>query len=89
MILSVALFVKTIEFFDGNSWRQVDSIARRGRAVFGGGWSPNITNVIDYITISTLGNAIDFGDLTYNSGFISKYGFRICWFNYYVATYKT
>ena len=35
------------------------------RGVFGGGYqTPTIeTNVIDYITISTLGNAIDFGDL--------------------------
>jgi len=38
------------------------------RGVFGGGYAnpggPGIeTNVIDYITISTLGNAIDFGDL--------------------------
>ena len=31
------------------------------RGVFGGGFSH--TNVIDYITISTTGNAIDFGDL--------------------------
>ena len=32
------------------------------RGVFGGGGSPS--NVIDYITIATPGNAIDFGDLT-------------------------
>ena len=34
------------------------------RAVFGGGWAPNITNLIDFITIATTGNAQDFGDLT-------------------------
>ena len=28
---------KTIEFFDGNSWRQVDNTTRRGREFFGGG----------------------------------------------------
>ena len=28
---------KTIEFFDGNSWKQVNNIATRGRAVFTGG----------------------------------------------------
>jgi hypothetical protein len=32
------------------------------RGVFAGGTSP--TNVIDYVTIETTGNAIDFGDLT-------------------------
>jgi hypothetical protein len=34
----------------------------RGRGVMGGGMTPQ-SNVIQYITISTLGNAIDFGDL--------------------------
>jgi hypothetical protein len=32
--------------------------------VFGGGNVPAVSNVIDYITISTVGNATDFGDLT-------------------------
>ena len=39
----------------------------RGRGLFGGGeapTSPNTTNIIDYITIATTGNAQDFGDLT-------------------------
>lgn len=38
----------------------------RGRGVFGGGAdAPSTTgmNIIDYITIATLGNALDFGDL--------------------------
>ena len=47
------------------------------RGVFGGGggssiswhrrrrrYSPNYTNILDYITIATIGNATDFGDLT-------------------------
>ena len=39
----------------------------RGRGVFGGGTTPSInTNTIDYITISTLGNSSDFGDLYIN-----------------------
>ena len=46
------------------------------RAVAGGGNnSPTILNNIDYITISTLCNAVNFGDLTgigsYNSGLSS------------------
>jgi len=37
----------------------------RGRGIFAGGRSgPDILNNIDYITISTLGDAKDFGDLT-------------------------
>ena len=58
---------KTIEFFDGNSWRQVDNTTRRGRGVFGGGFdgpSP-FTNatLMHMIEISTLGNSEFFGDL--------------------------
>jgi hypothetical protein len=34
------------------------------RGVFGGGDNPSDQNVIEYITISTTGNSIDFGDLT-------------------------
>ena len=40
----------------------------RGRGVFGGGYGqsqpcPDM-NTIDYVTIATLGNAADFGDMT-------------------------
>ena len=107
---------KTVEFFDGNSWRQVDNITTRGRSVHAGGANPvggsylttissfehatqgqgnyfgdltvggqgntafssriygfnagrrtpstNPDNIIDYVTISSGGNAIDFGDMT-------------------------
>jgi len=34
------------------------------RGVFGGGYIGSLTNMIEYITISTTGNASDFGDLT-------------------------
>ena len=54
---------KTIEFFDGNSWRQVDNIARRGRAVFGGGYTPTYTTSMETFDIHTLGNSTIFGDL--------------------------
>ena len=33
------------------------------RGIISGGHTPSVTNVIQYITISTLGNAQDFGDL--------------------------
>ena len=34
---------------------------------FGGNLaSPGYTNVIDFVTVATTGNALDFGDLTYS-----------------------
>ena len=36
----------------------------RGRGVFFGGNNPTYVNEIQYITISTLGDALDFGDMT-------------------------
>jgi len=58
--------LKTIEFFDGNTWRQVDNTTRRGRGFFVSGGSPDAPtghDVHDYIEIATQGNAIDFGNL--------------------------
>ena len=57
---------KTIEYWDGNFWRQVDNTTRSGRGIFfGGGWGPSNphSTLIDYIQIPTLGNAVNFGDL--------------------------
>ena len=55
----------TLEFYNGTSWLvaigATTSVTFRG--VFGGG-TPGPTNTIDYITIASTGNAIDFGDLT-------------------------
>ena len=34
------------------------------RALFAGGETPSNSDIIDYITIATTGNAADFGDLT-------------------------
>ncbi len=61
---------KTIEFFDGNGWRQVDNTTRSGRAVaFGGLLSGDVTVVktIGYWNIHTLGNAQNFGEATLNT----------------------
>ena len=55
---------KTIEFFDGNSWRQVDNVTRRGRGVIASGYiAPARQDTIDFIEISSQGNALNFGDL--------------------------
>jgi hypothetical protein len=59
-----------LELYNGTSWVEVllggsviDPSTIRG--VFGGGYAtPTNSNVIDYITITTTGNATDFGDLT-------------------------
>ena len=53
------------------------------RGVWGGGYgaSAAVRNVIDYITITTLGNATDFGNLSFNryaAGSLSN-GSRGCW----------
>ena len=56
---------KTIEFWDGNFWKQVDNTTRRGRGVMGGRTSsPVQEDVIGFITIATRGNEQNFGDLT-------------------------
>ena len=59
---------KTIEFWDGNFWKQVDNTTRSGRGVFGGGFdgpSPSTnTTLMHMIEISTLGNSEYFGDLS-------------------------
>lgn len=54
-----------LEFYTGYEWRTVGSIdgSGRGRGVFGGGYDP-VQATIDYVNISTLGNATNFGSLT-------------------------
>ena len=55
---------KTIEFWDGNFWKQVDNTTRRGRGVIAGGYVvPARQDTIDFIEISSQGNALNFGDL--------------------------
>ena len=60
---------KTIEFHDGYGWRQVDNTTRSGRAVFAGGYTPtsgaagSYASVMDYVNISTKGNAVNFGEM--------------------------
>ena len=61
----------TMEFFNGDEWRQFKYIMdaqSRGRGIFAGGRigtpSVSLTNTIESIEISTLGNAVDFGQMT-------------------------
>ena len=53
---------RTIEYWDGNFWRQVDNTTRMGRAViYGGHNGSSTTGNIDFINMSSQGNAVDFG----------------------------
>ena len=61
---------KTIEFWDGNNWKQVDNTTTSGRAVIAGGNTPSgggYSNEIQLINIHTLGNARRFGNLLESS----------------------
>jgi hypothetical protein len=64
-----------LEYFDGLQWLELEAFnvelgvngALGNRGLFGGGSHPNYGtyyNIIDYITITTLGNSQDFGDLS-------------------------
>ena len=58
---------KTIEFFDGNSWRQVDNTTTRGRSVHAGGANPvggSFLPTISSFEHATQGQGNYFGDLT-------------------------
>ena len=56
--------LNTLEFYNGVEWRQFTVTGASGRGVFGGGNSPAKVSVIDYVNISSLGNAIRFGDMS-------------------------
>jgi hypothetical protein len=62
-----------VELYDGSQWTEVQSsrpdLNGGARGVFGGGYiAPAFINTIQYITISSTGNATDFGDLLYGTG---------------------
>ena len=50
---------KTIEFWDGNFWKQVDNTTRRGRGVVSGGRDSNLQ--MQFINIASKGNSQSFG----------------------------
>ena len=65
-----------LEIYDGNAWFEIDATSPEQqtggtRAIFAGGEVPgeSKTDVIDFVNISTSGNAIDFGNLS-----SSRYG---------------
>ena len=58
---------KTIEFWDGNNWRQVDNTTTTGRAIIGGGGAPGTITNIEYFNMSSQGNGVDFGDISFST----------------------
>jgi len=69
--------IASLEYFKGDTlgWEQIEmtspDLNGGVRGINGGGDHASDTNTIDYITISTLGNAIDFGDLTDNREYLA------------------
>ena len=59
---------KTIEFWDGNFWKQVDNTTRNGRAIIGGGLTPTRLSTISFYSLASGGGAQDFGSLLETTG---------------------
>ena len=54
----------SVELGDHNASAGESRAGTGARGIFGGGEQPSVVATIDYISISTLGNAADFGDLS-------------------------
>ena len=55
---------KTIEFWDGNFWKQVDNTTQSGSVVCWGGVDPAVPaakKIISHVNIASKGNAVNFG----------------------------
>jgi len=66
----------TLEFFDGNNWKTVNSYARggaAGRALVAGGNDPGFVSMIQSYNITTLGDTINFGDRTVSGGGVAGF----------------
>ena len=59
-----------IDFGDTNTQNNIHAWASSSptRGVFCGGYNPNATNAMEFITIATQGNGKDFGDLVAADG---------------------
>lgn len=66
-----------LEVWRGDHWATIlgesPSLDGGARVVWGGGYSPGNVNIMDYVTISTLGDAQDFGDIP-----VASYSFGSC-----------
>ena len=69
----------TIEFYNGNEWRQFTVSSASGRAVLGGGRIAQTTRISkkESYNIHTLGSAINFGNLSSARQGVTGFGSRI------------
>jgi len=58
---------RTIEYWDGNFWRQVDNTTTSSRGITAGSY-PSETKQMEFINIATKGNSRSFGDMTEEQG---------------------
>ena len=62
-----------MECFNGTKWMQIavsiPDLNGGVRGVFAGRGVPSVSDTMDYITISTAGDAVDFGDLTHTGSY--------------------
>ena len=69
-----------MEVYIGSTWMEVavssPNLDGGVRGVFGGGYQPSAKDVIDFVTISTAGNATDFGNLSLSRGSFDASGSR-------------
>lgn len=60
-----------LEYYDGSQWVQVNTFSPNlnggARGITGGALDSSATNTINYVTISSTGNAVDFGDTTFTA----------------------
>ena len=72
-----------LEYYDGAQWLQVSTFSPLlnggARGVFGGGYTPTSINTMEFVSITSTGNATDFGDLLsaavyYNGGCSDSHG---------------
>ena len=59
--------LNTLEFYNGIEWRQFTVSGASGRGLWGGGYNTGLSSnlqSIEYVTIATLGNGVDFGSLS-------------------------
>jgi hypothetical protein len=57
--------LNTLEFYNGIEWRQFTVTGASGRGVIAGGYDSSVNvSTIEFVNISSLGNASSFGDLT-------------------------
>ena len=54
---------RTIEYWDGHFWRQVDYTTLSGRGFFAGGANPDQLTSIERIQIATTGEGVNYGDM--------------------------